>query len=108
MNSTKETNSDAKENIYKHGLGLRSMEKNLEFLFLAGFMRSIKSIKRTFPNLSGALNYKIQGESGYALSTMHRLPSTKLRNLLPDSIADVLLENFERKHEEIQLGGRGS
>ena len=94
--------------ISKHGLGLRSMEKNLEFLFLAGFMRSIKSIKRTFPNLSGALNYTIQGESGYgcqladALSTMHRLPSTKLRNLLPDSIADVLLENFEWKHEEIQ------
>ena len=33
---------------------------------------------------------------------LHRLPSTKLRNLLPDSIADVLLENFEWKHEEIQ------
>ena len=33
---------------------------------------------------------------------MHRLPSTKLRNLLPDSIADVLLENFQWKHEEIQ------
>ena len=94
--------------ISKHGLGLRSMEKNLEFLFLAGFMRSIKSIKHTFPNLSGALNYTIQGESGYgrqladALSTLHRLPSTKLRNLLPDCIADVLSENFEWKHEEIQ------
>ena len=80
----------------------------MEFLFLAGYMRSIKSIKRTFPNLNGALNYTIQGKSGYgrqladALSTMHRLPSTKLRNLLPDSIADVLLENFEWKHEKIQ------
>ena len=80
----------------------------MEFLFLAGFMRSIKSIKRTFPNLSAALNYTIQGESGYgcqladALSTMLKLPSTKLRNLLPDSIADVLPENFEWKHEEIQ------
>ena len=30
--------------ISNHGLGLRSMEKNLKFLFLAGFMRSIKSI----------------------------------------------------------------
>ena len=27
--------------ISNHGLGLRSMEKNLEFLFLTGFMRSI-------------------------------------------------------------------
>ena len=32
-----------------HGLGLRSMEKNLEFLFVSGFMRSIKTIKNTFP-----------------------------------------------------------
>ncbi len=30
--------------ISNHGLGLRSMEKNLEFLFLAGFKRSIKSV----------------------------------------------------------------
>jgi hypothetical protein len=84
------------------------MEKNMKFLFLAGFIKSIKSIKHSFPNLSGALNYTIQGESGYgrqladALSTLHRLPSTKLRNLLPDCIADVLSENFEWKHEEIQ------
>ena len=40
--------------ISKHGLGLRSMEKNLEFLFLAGFMRSIKTIKNVFPNMSNA------------------------------------------------------
>ncbi len=83
--------------ISKHGFDLKTMKKNLEFLFFAGFMRSIKSIKHTFPNLSGALNYTIRGESGYgyqlanALKTMHRLPSTKLRNLLPDSIADLQL-----------------
>ena len=73
--------------ISKHGLGLRSMEKKLEFLFLAGLMKSIKSIKHTFPNLSGALNYTIKGESGYerqladALSTLQKLSSIKLRNL---------------------------
>ncbi len=72
-------------------------------------MRSIKSTtKHTFLNLSGALNYTIQFESSYkrqlanALSTLHRLPNTKLWNLLPDCIADVLIENFECKHEKIQ------
>jgi hypothetical protein len=45
--------------ISKHGLGLRSMEKNLEFLFLAGFMRSLKTIKNTFPNINEALQYTI-------------------------------------------------
>ena len=94
--------------ISQHGLGLRSMEKNLEFLFLAGFMRSIECIKRSFPNLSKALQYTIQGESGYgrqladALLTLHTLPSTKLRSLLPDTIAHVLLENFVWNHDEIQ------
>ena len=43
--------------ISKHGLGLRSMEKNLEFLFVSGFMRSIKTIKNTFPNINKALQY---------------------------------------------------
>ena len=76
------------------------MEKNLEFLFLAGFMRSIKSIKRTFPNLSGALNYTTRGESGYGCQLADALST--IQNLLPDSISDVLLENFEWKHEEIQ------
>jgi hypothetical protein len=94
--------------ISQHGLGLRSMEKNLEFLFLAGFMRSIECIKRAFPNLSKALQYTIQGESGYgrqladALLTLHTLPSTKLRMLLPDTIAHVLLDDFVWNHDEIQ------
>ena len=51
--------------ISKHGLGLRSMEKNLEFLFLAGFMRSIKTIKNVFPNMSNALQYTVEGKSGF-------------------------------------------
>ena len=50
--------------VSNHGLGLRSMEKNLEFLFLAGFMRSITSIKHTFPNFNSTLQYTIQGDSG--------------------------------------------
>lgn len=73
--------------ITNHGMGLQSMEKNLEFFFLAGFMRSIKLIKNTFPNLNKALQYTVEGESGYgrqladALSTLQHLPSQKLRAL---------------------------
>ena len=94
--------------ISKHGLGLRSMEKNLEFIFLAGFMRSVQSIKNAFPNFSKVLQYTIEGESGYgrqladALLTLHRLPSTELRALLPDTIAGVMSEKFVWQHDEIQ------
>jgi hypothetical protein len=84
------------------------MEKNLEFLFLAGFMRSLKTIKNTFPNINEALQYTIQGESGYgcqladALLALHALPSRKLRLLLPDTIANALSDNFEWNHDDIQ------
>ena len=94
--------------ISNHGLGLRSMEKNLEFLFLAGFMRSIKSIQQAFPHFSRILEYTIEGDSGFgrqladALSTLHRYPSQRLQELLPNTIADVLLETFVWQHDEIQ------
>ena len=94
--------------ISKHGLGLRSMEKNLEFLFVAGFMTSVKSIKHTFPNLNKALQYTVEGESGFgrqladALFTLQNLPNRKLRLLLPDSIEQVLNDDFEWHHDEIQ------
>jgi hypothetical protein len=84
------------------------MEKNLEFLFLAGFMRSLKTIKDAFPTINEALQYTIQGESGYgcqltdALLALHALPSEKLRLLLPDTMAHALSDNFEWHHEEIQ------
>ncbi len=41
--------------ICNHGLCLRSIESNLEFLFLAGFMKTVRSIKHAFPNFLGAL-----------------------------------------------------
>ena len=96
--------------ISKHGLGLRSMEKNLEFLFLADFMRSIKTIKNVFPNMSNALQYtvEVEGESGFgrqlgdALSALHELPSTKLRLLLPDTISHAVSDDFEWHHDDIQ------
>jgi hypothetical protein len=94
--------------ISKHGLGLRSMEKNLEFLFISGFIRSIKSVKNTFPNINKALQYTIQGESGLgrqladALSTLHEFRNQKLRLLLPDTIEHALSDSFEWHHDEIQ------
>ncbi len=36
--------------ISDHGLGLCSMEANLKFLLLAGFMKTVKSITTAFPN----------------------------------------------------------
>ena len=94
--------------ISKHGLGLRSMEKTQEFLFISGFIRSIKSVKNTFPNINKALQYTIEGESGIgrqladALSTLHGFPSRKLRLLLPDTIEHALSDSFEWHHDEVQ------
>ena len=50
--------------ISNHGLGLRSMESNLEFLFLAGFMKTVKSIRHAFPNFLGALESTLEADSG--------------------------------------------
>ena len=41
--------------LSNHGLGLRSMEANLEFLFLAGFMKTVKSITSAFPHFNPTL-----------------------------------------------------
>jgi hypothetical protein len=38
--------------ISNHGLGLRSMEFSLEFLFFSGYARSIKTIRDGFPHYS--------------------------------------------------------
>ena len=84
------------------------MEKNLEFLFLAGFMRSIKSIQQAFPPFKRVIQYTIEEESGFgrqladALHTLHRIPIQRLQELLPNTIADVLLETFVWQHDEIQ------
>ena len=86
--------------IYNHGLGLRSMESNLEFLFLAGFMKTVKSIRHAFPNFLGALESTLEADSGYrlqlldALDYLQRLPSRKLRTLLPDTLREVMKDDY--------------
>jgi hypothetical protein len=72
-------------------------------------MRSIKSIQQAFPHFKRVIQYTIEGESGFgrqladALSTLHRFPSQRLQELLPNTIADVLQETFVwQQHDEIQ------
>ena len=52
--------------ISDHGLGLRSMEANLEFLFLAGFMKTVKSITMAFPHFIPTLLSTLEADSGCA------------------------------------------
>ncbi len=70
----KETNCWCKKKISNHGLGLRSMEKNLEFLFLVGFMRSIKSIQQAFPHFNRILQYTIEGSHASNVNLLTRCP----------------------------------
>jgi hypothetical protein len=94
--------------ISNHGLGLRSMESNLEFLFLAGFMKTVRSIKHAFPNFLGALECTLEADSGYGLQLMDALghlqllPSQKLRALLPDTLRDVMKDDYVWPHDDIQ------
>ena len=94
--------------ISDHGLGLRSMEANLEFLFLAGFMKTVKSITAAFPNFLPVLSSTLDAESGYgreladALETLRATHSQKLLNLLPLEIRDVMKEDYIWPHDAIQ------
>ena len=45
--------------VSNHGLGLRSMEYNLEFLFFSGFARSIKTIREGFPHFMHVVEHTI-------------------------------------------------
>ena len=49
--------------ISNHGLGLCSMESNLEFLFLAGFMKTVRSIRHAFPNFQATLECTLDADS---------------------------------------------
>jgi hypothetical protein len=79
-----------------HGLvGLQSMEANLEFLFLAGFMNTVKSITTAFPNFLPALLSTLEAESGYgrqladALKMLRDTHSQKILDLLPENITQL-------------------
>ena len=94
--------------VSDHGLGLRSMEANLEFLFLAGFMKTVKSITMAFPNFLPVLSSTLDADSGYgreladALETLRESRSQKLLNLLPQDIRDVMRDDYIWPHDAIQ------
>jgi len=94
--------------ISDDGLSLRSMEANLEFLFLAGFMKTVKSITTAFPNFLPVLSSTLDAESGYgreladALETLRETHSQKLLDLLPTNIRDVMGEDYIWPHDAIQ------
>ena len=41
------------------------MERNLDFLFLAGFMSTAGTIQKLFPQFAAILEHTLSGESGY-------------------------------------------
>ena len=94
--------------ISNHGLGLRSMESNLEFLFLAGFMKTVRSIRHAFPHFRNTLECTLEADSGYgielvnALECLQQLSSHKLRALLPKTIRDVMEDDYVWPHDDIQ------
>ena len=99
--------------VSNHGLGLRNMEFNLEFLFFSGFARSIKTIRDGFPHFMYVAQHTLEAESGYgrqlqdALDHLHSLAisvnAVKLRDLLPRSLDHALSTEYEWHHTAIQL-----
>ncbi len=84
------------------------MEANLEFLILAGFMKTVKSITMAFPNFLPVLSSTLIADSGYgreladALETLRESRSQKLLNLLPQDIRDVMRDDYIWPHDAIQ------
>jgi hypothetical protein len=84
------------------------MEANLEFLFLAGFMKTLKSITSAFPHFRNVLESTLEGESGYglqlaeALNSLRQTHSQKLLDLLPTSLAAAMVDGYNWPHDAIQ------
>ena len=76
--------------------------------FLLASCGQLRQSSTRFSNFNSTLQYTIQGDSGLgrqladALSTLHRLPSPKLQELLPDTISALLAGDFLWRHDEIQ------
>jgi hypothetical protein len=88
--------------ISDHGLGLHSLEANLELLFLVVFMKTVKSITTDFPNFMPTLVSTLEAESGYgrqladAHETLRKTHSQKLLDLLPKDVKVVMTEDYKQ------------
>ena len=93
--------------ISNHGLGLRSMENNLEFLFLSGFARSIKTIKESFPHSSEVVDFTLHADQGYGRLLQDALDHVRdslgeSRDLLPDTLQGLANADYTWDHAKIQ------
>jgi hypothetical protein len=93
--------------ISNHGLGLRSMEENLDFLFLSGFARSIKTIQESFPHFVSITKHTLSAEHNYGIHLQQSL--NKLKSILPEhdgllpaSLEQLAEPEFKWDHSKIQ------
>ena len=93
--------------ISNHGMGLRSMEGNLEFLFLSGFARSIKTIQNSVPHSSEIVNFTLYADQGYGRQLQDALEYVRdslgrSRDLLPQTIQGLAQADYTWDHSKIQ------
>ncbi len=93
--------------ISNHGMGLRSMENNLEFLFLSGFARSIKTIQKSFPHSSEVIDFTLFADQGYGRLLQDALDHVRdtlgaSRDLLPETLQGLVHSDYTWDHAKIQ------
>jgi hypothetical protein len=75
------------------------MEGNLEFLFLLGFARSIKTIQNSFPHSSEIVNFTLYADQGYGRQHQDALEYVRdslgrSRDLLPQTIQGLAQADY--------------
>ena len=83
------------------------MEGNLEFLFLSGFARSIKTIQNSFPHSSEIVNFTLYADQGYGRQLQDALEYVRdslgrSRDLLPQTIQGLAQADYTWDHSKIQ------
>ena len=83
--------------ICDHGLRLRNMEENFEFLFLARFMQAAGTIQKSFPHFVPIMQHTVSGESVYGAQLVD-----VLNDLLPCTVHEDFGNNYQLPHDAIQ------
>ena len=71
-------------------------------------MKTVRSIRHAFPNFQATLECTLDADSGYGLELMdalehlQQLSSQKLSALLPNTLRDVMKDDYVWPHDEIQ------
>jgi len=93
--------------VSNHGMGLRSMESNLEFLFLSGFARSIRTIQKSFPHSSEIVDFTLFADQGYGRLLQDALDHVReslgdSKDLLPETLQGLAHVDYLWDHSKIQ------